>query len=559
MITGYNHDQEELEYLMHFDTITELPNQLLLRELFDQAKAGLATRSSGLETPLLPLFYLKLDEFNESQGENISRRWLKTIARRLLKNMPALSSLARVAADEFVLIPKPCFLPGKVVELADQTLKIISEPFSLKSNTSMTASLGIALYPCDGPDLDTLIIKARSALAQAKLAGGNDYRLYTYPVPARSQVEKVAATVIFTPSRIAKASPITGLMPKLAELLSALNENRLEVYYQPQFDLLHGELIGAEAFLYWPHPQYGLVLVDKLLSQIVSRSDRITYFHHKLKQFEAQLQEWFVKTVCTQIRVWQQSQLLELGAGSGKAGTNVKRRIALKLPSFSFEPGSFDLVRHPNSRMNSGFYNPYSSRPKKRINQLYSRLDDLFTQGGLNSEYVVLEVDEATVLQTEPTTIKRILFELKTSGIHLSLINFGSSRCYSGLTYLEWYGFEFDSLALAPGLVRACGRPVFTSESWTSYYLNMAKASIGLAHYEGLVVIAQGVDAKAGNDFLNSYGCDIGQGQFYSPSLQVKDFSKLLARTNPSFAKTRQKWEGFCKTNIYGSLPQKMK
>ena len=227
-ITERKLHEERMRYLAHHDQLTGLPNRLLLADRLPQA----LTRAKRQQTRAAVLF-VDLDRFkniNDSLGHNQGDRLLQSVARRLQECLRQSDTIVRQGGDEFIVILEDLQLPEQAGQIGAKLLETLSSPYREDGyDFFLTASIGIALYPDDGDDADTLLRNADTAMYEGKSAGGNTVRFYTGRMNERLQ---------------SRVSLENGLR-------RALERNELQLHYQPQIDLASGRLLGAEALLRW--------------------------------------------------------------------------------------------------------------------------------------------------------------------------------------------------------------------------------------------------------------------------------------------------------------------
>lgn len=234
-ITEQKRAEERIQYLANFDLLTGLPNRSRLEEHLSYA-ISLAKRSNGH----LALMFLDLDHFkdvNDALGHSVGDALLVELAGRLRSALREEDTVSRLGGDEFVLL-----LPGTdeqgASHAAGKLLDAIAKPCQIEHHDlSLTASIGIAIYPDDGTDLETLAKSADTAMYRAKHEGRHGYRFFTPEMQAR----------------------LVRNMSLLNALRHALEHEQMHVYYQPQVSLREGRVTGAEALLRWAHPELGNV------------------------------------------------------------------------------------------------------------------------------------------------------------------------------------------------------------------------------------------------------------------------------------------------------------
>ncbi|WP_027085762.1 putative bifunctional diguanylate cyclase/phosphodiesterase [Cohnella panacarvi] len=231
------HSEARLFQLAYYDSLTELPNRLNMKErLAEELEA--AERSGWSE--YLSVLFIDLDRFkhiNDTLGHIAGDCLLRLTAERLKQEQTEQSFMARISGDEFVVLLRHAE-PDEAVHLSERILAQFEGPFLLQGHSLyITPSIGIATAPIDGRDIDTLMKNADSAMYAAKEQGGKGYSAYSE-----------AAT--------AKLSESMWLENSLHH---ALNDKQFELYYQPKVDNLTGEIAGAEALVRWHHPERGLI------------------------------------------------------------------------------------------------------------------------------------------------------------------------------------------------------------------------------------------------------------------------------------------------------------
>jgi diguanylate cyclase (GGDEF)-like protein/PAS domain S-box-containing protein len=226
---------EALNRLAHFDVLTGLPNRALLEDRAQQALS--AARRQG--QPLAVMF-LDLDHFkavNDSLGHRVGDAVLMELAERLRRVVRAQDTVSRLGGDEFVLLLPQTDAAG-AAEVAAKILAAAQVPFQVEAHElTVTPSIGIALAPRDGDDLDALSRAADTAMYRAKSEGRNTWRFYTAELQAQSD-----RTLLLSNA-----------------LRRAIERDQLSLAYQPQMDLASGRIIGAEALLRWQHADFGNV------------------------------------------------------------------------------------------------------------------------------------------------------------------------------------------------------------------------------------------------------------------------------------------------------------
>ncbi|MEK7840375.1 MAG: EAL domain-containing protein, partial [Pseudomonadota bacterium] len=228
--------QEKINYLAHFDTLTELPNRVLFRRSLNEALAR--TRRSE---KLLALMFLDLDNFkriNDSLGHDVGDALLKVVAERLKSCIRETDSVSRLGGDEFTVILENINHVNNAIAIAQKLVHAIVQPFQIGLHTlHVSISIGITLYPLDDAEADLLIKNADMAMYHAKELGRNGFQFYSAELTTR----------------------VNEHMRLEGELRQALEREEFVLHYQPIVDLKTGLVKSAEALLRWQHPERGLV------------------------------------------------------------------------------------------------------------------------------------------------------------------------------------------------------------------------------------------------------------------------------------------------------------
>ena len=272
--------QAELDRLAHYDPLTGVPNRRMLVDRLNQAVAR--SRRNGKS---LAVCYLDLDDFkpvNDRLGHAMGDRLLVSVTQRVLQTLRADDTLARLGGDEFVLLLSDLSEPSEWEGVLERVLAAVKQPVTLGDmNATVSASVGVTLFPADDVDADTLLRHADQAMYRAKQAGRNQHHLFDLAQDREVQVQR-------------------GLVTRLAE---ALADNELRLFYQPKVDLDTGEVVGAEALIRWQHPEQGLLSPAAFL------------WHMDGTDLEVQVGEWVIETALAQITAWKaQGTLLAPGA-----------------------------------------------------------------------------------------------------------------------------------------------------------------------------------------------------------------------------------------------------
>jgi diguanylate cyclase (GGDEF)-like protein/PAS domain S-box-containing protein len=241
-ISRLKYAEEQLQQLAFYDLLTNLPNRALFKDRLQQA----ITQASR-ESATLVLLFIDLDDFkivNDSLGHDAGDWLLSEAARRLESCTREADSIYRLGGDEFTIIMRGCHNDLDVMQVCDKIINILNTPFLIQDNSvHIGASIGIARYPTDGVDPETLTKNADIAMYAAKTAGRN-------------------TSCFFSKSLGEKVSNYLSLKSQIAE---GLLRGEFLVYMQPEIDLPTGKVISMEALVRWQHPTRGLVSPDEFI------------------------------------------------------------------------------------------------------------------------------------------------------------------------------------------------------------------------------------------------------------------------------------------------------
>ncbi len=302
-ITERRRAEKRIRYLARIDALTKIPNRMQFQHLLQR---GIA-RARRAGRPLC-LFYVDIDHFkeiNDTFGHLAGDTTLETVAERLAAALPRESVIGRLAGDEFAIIVEDLGPDSernhRTTQLARKILNRLADPFFVQGHeVFMTASMGVAYYPKDAPNVIDLIRNADAALYNAKQSGGNVFELYT-PSMNEASVER--------------------LMTK-SKLKRAFERDELLVHYQPKYNLETGEVFGAEALVRWELPERGLILPSDFIP-IAEETSLII-----------EIGEWVLDKVCEDFRLWQRS----VGT-PGRVSVNLSLK-QLRQPNFTKRIGS---------------------------------------------------------------------------------------------------------------------------------------------------------------------------------------------------------------------------
>ncbi|HUF72729.1 MAG TPA: EAL domain-containing protein [Gammaproteobacteria bacterium] len=361
-----------MSYLAQHDSLTDLPNRNLLNDRLTQAMA-LADRHQQK----VGMLFLDLDRFkhiNDSLGHVIGDRLLRSVAQRLRACVRHSDTVSRQGGDEFVVLLSEVTRAKDPAVAAEKILAALRAPYRIDEHeVHITASIGIVTYPRDGSDAETLLKNADFAMYQAKDGGRDRYTFFRRD----------------TNMRAAERQSLEN------DLRRALGRGELELFYQPQIDLVSGAIVAVEALIRWRHPERGLVSPAQFIS-IAEETGLI-----------APIGAWVLREACRQNRAWQDEALPAM-------------RIAANVSSVELHSKGFvDGVRA------------------------------ILNETGLAPSCLELELTETFLTQNATSTV-RVLEALNEMAVQLALDDFGTG--YSSLSYLK--RFPIDTLKIDRSFVR---------------------------------------------------------------------------------------------------------
>lgn len=260
--------EARIEHLAHFDQLTGLPNRSQLKDRFQFALNLEQRRDGRLATLFIDLDHFK--DINDSLGHDIGDRLLIDVAHRLTSILRAGDTLSRLGGDEFILLLPDIDADG-AARVASKLLEHVAQPLLIDQHELVvTPSIGIAMYPEDGHDMDTLMRNADAAMYQVKRDSRNGFRFFTREMQAHSVRTLTLANALRT----------------------AQERGQLSLMYQPQLCLHTGQVIGAEALLRWHHPQLGMVPPAEFIPIAESTGLIVDIGHWVMCEAAAQASRW---------------------------------------------------------------------------------------------------------------------------------------------------------------------------------------------------------------------------------------------------------------------------
>ncbi len=387
-------NSRRLKMLSNTDMLTDLPNRAAFQTYLDMrlrdadaASAGRREEDSIAGEPgHFALLFIDLDHFkpvNDELGHEVGDLLLQAVAGRLRKNVREVDLLARIGGDEFVLMLGGRASQEQVALIADKMVNLLCQPFHLDGGHTVQigASIGSARYPEDAANGDELLRNADMAMYEAKAEGRSCHVSFSKEFEGLlTQREQLAA-----------------------ELRKAIEENQLDLLYQPIVRLESREIIGTDALLRWNHPVRGAVQASEFITVLMEG------------RLGEMAEDWTLRKTCRQLLEWHQN-----------GGKTIPVNLGLS-----------------EERFNS--------------NQLSQYISQLSSDEGLGSELLdqlVLEVSEELLMKHPDTSLHQLQM-LNRIGARIILENFGSGR--SSIRYLQ--KFPLNAVKLERSLVDQIGDP----------------------------------------------------------------------------------------------------
>ncbi len=275
-----------MAYLAHHDALTGLPNRLQLNETLGLLIINATNRGNGIAVLFIDLDLFK--HVNDALGHHIGDQLLQQVARRIQRNIGNLGSVYRTGGDEFVVVLDNIITRDAVLQMAERLLAIAGTPYTVAAHELHQAfSIGVALFPEDGYDAATLMMRADAAMYLAKRSGRNAVRFYT-----RELATSVEARIELENS-----------------LRRSLRNGDLSLHYQPQIDRQTGRIVGVEGLARWQRSDR-LMLPGEFLP-IAEETNLIV-----------DIDRWAIQAACRQNRIWQQAGLPPIRVSVNIAAAN---------------------------------------------------------------------------------------------------------------------------------------------------------------------------------------------------------------------------------------------
>ncbi len=355
--------EERMRYLAHFDELTGLANRSLFNERLREARERV--RSGGRS---LALLHINLDRFkllNESLGHEIADQLLRHVARRLSSAMPEADTIARLSGDEFAVLFDGYSNLSSLARVTNRLLGKLRVPLSVAGHELViSASVGISLLSDSAREVSALVSQANMAMQHAKHLGGNNFQFFTQSLQA-STLERLQLEI---------------------QLRRAVDEQQLQVFYQPKLCLRTGRLDSAEALVRWHHPQRGMVAPGEFIG-LAEETGLISA-----------IGEFVLRQACWQACEWQRQGMAPI-------------RVSVNLSVHQLRQG-----------------------------KLVSLVRQVLEETGLAPQWLELELTESQLLDSVEHII--VTFQqLRDLGVKLAIDDFGTG--YSSLSYLRRFPVDY--------------------------------------------------------------------------------------------------------------------
>lgn len=312
-ITQRKQAEEIIRYQAFHDQLTGLPNRMLFSDRLSVSLAN-ARRTQGK----LAVMFLDLDRFktiNDTLGHAVGDQLLQQVAQRLMNCLREVDTVARWGGDEFTLLLPQISSRDDAANIAHRILAALKPTFHIEQHQlHASSSIGIALYPCDGEDAETLLKNADAALYRAKDRGRNNCQFYT------GAINEGASELLTLENRLHRA----------------LERGEFALYYQPKVNINTWQITGTEALVRWMHPEQGVVS-PHIFMPLAEQNGLIV-----------PLGEWVLQAACAQNKAWQDAGLAPLRVAVNLSARqfqqpNLVEMVARVLEQTGLEPQFLEL------------------------------------------------------------------------------------------------------------------------------------------------------------------------------------------------------------------------
>ncbi|KZM45844.1 hypothetical protein OA92_01195 [Marinomonas sp. SBI22] len=432
----------KLNHLAHHDVLTGLANRLQVYQ--DIEHCIKKSQQTGAKFGLL---FLDIDQFkhvNDSLGHGMGDQLLKLISKRLRETVASDGIVARLGGDEFMVIYPDEQSLASLQDRAEELNCTLNFPFELNANSVFAgSSIGVCLYPEHGDTLESLVSNADVAMYHAKRKGRNTYSVY------QAEMSTEAHKLLQLSSGIRKA----------------IENDEFFIHYQPQYNLLTDEIIGAEALIRWNHPEMGLITPDNFLP-IAEKTGIIT-----------EIDTWVFTRVVKQISQWRDEGI----------------DLTDKFFSINFSARKFLSPDLPDELLH------------------------LLEKHNCPTNCITIEITEQDLVANLDDCSEAII-ELQYNGFKVAIDDFGIG--YSSLNYLK--RLPAQCLKIDKTFVADLDAEKQGTDS------AIVNAIINLGTNMSLTLIAEGIETEEQKQSLIREGCHLGQGYHLSYPILPDELSKLM-------------------------------
>ncbi len=422
-ITERKQTEARMRHLAVHDVLTSLPNRTLFLDRLRQALLSARRFQRGVT-----VLFVDLDRFkdiNDHFGHDVGDLMIQEMGQRLSRIIRDSDTAARLGGDEFAIIQTDVQNIEDTIVLAQRIIDELAQPFDCRGiRLHSTASVGITLFPEDGENPEQLVKNADMAMYAAKAEGRNNYRFF---LPSMHERVKERKTIE-------------------EDLRNALEQDQLELYYQPKVDCRTERVVGAEALVRWNHPQRGLILPGEFIS-VAEECGLIN-----------RLGAWVLQRACKQTRAWRDSLFSDF-------------RIAVNLSPAQFQDA-----------------------------ELVNSVTEIVKETSLPAGTLELEITES-ILMNNPEKAVSTLEELKKLGVLIAIDDFGTG--YSSLNYLKRFpvtSIKIDRSFVNDIHVDVDDKAIVDAVIGLGHSLNLEVVAEGVEEIEQLVYLQE-----KGCNFIQGY------------------------------------------------------
>jgi len=349
--------ERTINFQAYHDLLTRLPNRALFKDRLNLAVAQ--AKRTGHE---MAVMFLDLDRFklvNDTLGHIYGDELLQQVSQNLQDCLRDGDTLARFGGDEFTLLMPEVKGRDDATVVAKKIIERLRQPFLIEGHEIyVTISVGIAMYPQDGASMDSLVKNADIAMYHIKGHGKNDYQFFC-PEMNEATMQRLSLE---------------------RDMRKGLETEQFELYFQPQVDVISGQIVAFEALVRWHHPSLGLISPTNFI--VVAEETGLIL----------PLGEWIMRKACSVLRSWRDKGINDV-------------RMAINLSSMQIEHKSFVGLAH-----------------------------EVMREYRLSGHDLEMEITENLIMQDMENSVKKLM-QLNDLGVQIAIDDFGTG--YSSLSYLQ--------------------------------------------------------------------------------------------------------------------------